>query len=86
MHETINEKVSVITLYDRNKGIVQPIKVRWQGRVYQVSKVGYHHKTREGRVMIHVYSVVTETIAMRLELNTETMHWNLAEVSDGLTN
>lgn len=86
MHETINEKVSVITLYDRNKGIVQPIRVRWQGRIFDVKKIGYHHKTREGRIIIHVFSVATDTLSMRLEFNTETMHWNLAEVSDGLAN
>lgn len=84
MHEEINEKVSVIMLYDRNRGIVQPIKIRWQGRSYRVNQVGYHHKTREGRVVIHVFSVLTDTLAMRLEFNTETLHWNLAEVSDGL--
>ena len=84
MHETINEEVSVIALYDRKNRATKPLRVKWQGKVYEITKIGYHHPYRDGRVKMHVYNVATETLAMRLELNTETLHWVLKEVSDGL--
>ena len=83
MQETINEKVSVITLYDRDTRVYKPLKVKWGGRVYVISEWGYRHNRREGRAMIHVFSVSTPTLFMCLELNTETLDWTLKEISDG---
>ena len=62
---------------------VTPKVVTWNGRNYLVEKVGLHHTYRNGKVLFHVFSVVTKTIFMRLELNTENLIWTLEEVSDG---
>ncbi len=85
MIEQINEKVSVVTVYDRLKGTVIPKKVRWQGRDLLITKVAYHHKLRNGKFLQHIFHVSSETIDLRLRLDTETLQWTLEEVCDGLT-
>ncbi len=83
MNEIINEKVSVITVYDRSRGTVIPQKIKWQGRIYDIGKIGYHHKVKEGNKLFHIFSVCNETIAFKLRLDTDTLQWVLEEVSDG---
>lgn len=82
MTEEINERVEVITIYDRLRG-ARPYKVRWQGREYKISKLAYYHKSRVGRVITHIFNVATDTLDMRLEFNSENLHWILKEVTDG---
>jgi len=84
MTETINEKISVVTVYNRDKRTVLPWRLKWQGRVYTVTKLGYHHTMRVGRVLHHIFSVATDSMFFRLNLDTETLSWTLEEVSDGL--
>lgn len=85
MNEIINEKISVIMIFDRNNGTIIPKKLKWQGRIYVIDKIGYHHKVREGKKLIHIFSVANKTLAFRLRFDTETLHWTLEEVSDGLS-
>lgn len=85
MIETINEKVSVITVHSREKHSVMPVKLRWQGRDYIINKLGYHHSVRQGRTLLHKFSVSTGTLDFRLSLDTETLGWVLEEVSDGIS-
>lgn len=82
--QRINEDVSVITVYNAQRKTVIPAKIAWRGREYHIEKLGYHHKTRQGNTLLHVFSVSTPTIAFRLQLNTETLHWILEEVYDEL--
>lgn len=86
MNEQINEKVSVVSVYDRFKGTVLPVKMRWQGKEYTITKFGYYHKRREGRAIIHTFSVSTDSMFFKLCCNSETLHWTLEEISDGLAN
>lgn len=85
MTESINERVEVITVYNREHGAT-PFRVRWQGRAYTVRKLAYYHKARVGRVIQHIFNVTTDTLDMRLEFNSENLHWILKEVTDGHTN
>ncbi|OGG03575.1 hypothetical protein A2W14_03285 [Candidatus Gottesmanbacteria bacterium RBG_16_37_8] len=83
MSEIINEKVSVLSFYDRNKGTALPIKLFWQGRAYKIKQVGYHWPARLGRKLVHNYCVVTENnTSFKLVHDTETLHWTLEEVID----
>lgn len=84
MHEVINEKVSVATLYDRTKNLNMPVKLRWQGKTYTINKLGFHHKYRQGRTLMHVFSVSNSNLAFRLEFDSDTLTWTLKEISDGL--
>lgn len=86
MSEIVNEKVSVLTTYDREAGKVMPRKVRWQGRLYTIVHVGMHYPAREGRKLIHYFSVVTDNnTSFKLRHDTETLHWILEEVIDEFT-
>lgn len=82
MNEIINERVSVVTVYDSSKGVVMPVKLKWAGREYKLEKLGYRHKVRQGRVLLHIFSVANDTLAFKLEFNTENLHWVLQEVYD----
>ena len=84
MIQTINEKAAVLTVYRPGTGPLTPYKLRWQGRVYRITTIGFHHKVREGRTLFHVFAVACPTLAFRLRLNTETLQWLLEEVSDGM--
>jgi hypothetical protein len=83
MREVLNEKISVILVYNRLHGTVLPKKLKWQGRVYTVSKLGFHHTVRQGRRLLHYFSVTDGNLDFRLRLDTETLHWTLEEVADG---
>jgi hypothetical protein len=61
-----------------------PKWVKWKNKVYQIEKIGLHHSFRQGRVLYHAFSVASRTLFFRLILDTETLSWNLEEISDGL--
>lgn len=84
MIQRILEPISVITVYNHLKGSVMPVQVRWHGRIYSIKKLGYHHKVRMGRTMLHVFSVCTDDTAFKLQFNADTLEWVLEEISDGL--
>jgi hypothetical protein len=81
--EKINEKVSVITVYSREKGTVMPFKMRWHGRDYVMTKLAYHHKSRVGVTIIHVFHVSDGNNDFRLLHNSDTLAWILEEVVHG---
>lgn len=86
MNSVIDEKVSVITLFDKIKGTVVPKKLKWQGREYLITKLTYHHKIREGRTTFHIFHVTDGDLDFRLRLDTENLHWILEEVCDDAIN
>ncbi len=73
MGEVIDEQVSV-----NFKKV--PTSLYWRGRQYTITNVGLHHITRQGRTLLHIFSVTDGTTAFKLELNTETLGWKLLEV------
>lgn len=73
MGEVIDEQVSV-------NFMKAPISLYWRGRRYVITKVGLHHTTREGRILLHIFSVTDGTTAFKLELNSELLSWKLLEV------
>ncbi len=82
MNESVNQKISVITVYNIEAGTVIPRKLMWHGREYLINKLGYHHRVREGRTLLHIFHVTDGTTAFRLSFNTDTLHWTLEEVYD----
>ena len=77
MNEVINEKVSVMLLYDRMKGCLMPQKMRWQGKEYRFIKQSYYHRIREGKTTLHIFHVTDGMMDFRLQCNSETLHWTL---------
>ena len=84
MIDHVDEKVAVIFSSNPATGLVVPRRMLWKGKTYVITKLGYHHPTREGRHMYHVFEVTDGVNDFRLKLDTETLHFLLEEVSDGL--
>jgi len=51
----------------------------WHGRTYHIKKIGLHHMYRQGRILIHVFSVTDGATFFRLEMNAVTLEWRLLE-------
>ena len=84
MIEAIHEKVEVILIFRlMPKPETNIYKVRWRGKEYVVKKLAYHHKVRDGRNLLHKFSVSTDNLDLRLTYDTENLQWELEEVSDG---
>lgn len=83
MLEYIHETIDVITIYKRLGSKTAPYKIRWNGRSYLITKVGYHHKVREGHTVYHIFHVCSDTLAFKLKHNPDSLQWILEEVSDG---
>ena len=86
MLEKVNEAISVSFTFDSRTRSVKPKALVWGGRLYAVKKIGFHHKFRKGRTLYHVFSVASKNLFFRLVLNTDSLHWRLEEISDGLPN
>lgn len=84
MRLKVDVPISVVFNYEPVGAKVFPTKIRWDGRVYSVTKVGLHHNFRIGRTLHHVFSVLCQETFFKLNLNTDTLSWRLEEVSDGL--
>lgn len=85
MNEVINEKVSVITSFDKTRNLTMPRKIRWQGRDYLITKLAYHHKIRRGRNICHIFHVTDGSIDFCLNFDSDSLQWVLQEVTDGTT-
>lgn len=86
MLEKIHERISVLTSYSRDKAQVTIHRLRWNGRNYAITQIGYHHKIREGRNIFHVFHVNNDALSFKLQLDTENLSWWVLEVSDGSPN
>jgi len=73
---TINEPVTVGSVDGNPKYVI------WKGRNYTIAKIGLHHHFREGSTLYHIFSVVTDTLFLRLKLNTDNLLWRLEETDD----
>lgn len=61
-----------------------PRWVKRKNRIYKITKIGFHHTFREGKTLYHIFSVTSDSVFMKLILNTENLKWILEEISDGL--
>ena len=86
MIEHINEQIECICVYRKSSPSVMPVKIKWNGRIYKIVKLGYHHKRRDGRYVYHIFSVTSDYLAFKLKLDTQTLKWWVEEVSDGYPN
>lgn len=70
-------------IVDEIVGKVLPTEIQWRNREYKIDKITLHHQYHEGKKLIHVFCVVSRNIFFKLVLDTENLHWKLAEVADG---
>ena len=74
--QTIAEKVSVISQDDT------PLSITWKNRDYKITKIGLHHDFYEGKILMHVFSVLSDTLFLKLKLNTNSLQWKLEEINE----
>ncbi len=84
MFQPLGDPVSVILTYNHKTALAMPRSIEWGSRIYPILKLGLHHTYRRGKTLFHVFSVTSDGLFFRLELNTDSLHWELKEVSDGL--
>jgi hypothetical protein len=80
MAETIDEAVSVDLVSSHQTHTAHPWCMVWRGRRYVIKTVGLHHTVREGRTLLHVFTVSDGTSSFRLTFNTESLQWRLLEM------
>ncbi|HMS92704.1 MAG TPA: hypothetical protein PKC05_04405 [Candidatus Saccharibacteria bacterium] len=84
MIEQVDQKVDVLALSRKGRGIVVPLRMRWNSKTYLIKKIGLHHPVREGRVLYHIFECTDGNTFFRLKYNTESLQWSLEKISDGL--
>jgi hypothetical protein len=84
MRTVINEEVEVVAVFSKGRKALVPKKVRWQGKVYDITECGVWNPRRKGREFHHFITAATNAICFYLDVNAETMRWTLLETSDGL--
>jgi hypothetical protein len=83
MNQKLQEKVSVLTLFNKDTNHVRPYVIKWGKRKYTIKQVGLHHTVYLGKILYHIFSVTDGKMFFRLNLNTANLHWTLEEVYDG---
>jgi len=81
-NEKINEKISVITVFNQETGLVMPKKIHWRNRDYLIKNLAYYHRVHQGKKIIHVFNVTDGNLDFRLSLDGENLHWTLEEIYD----
>jgi hypothetical protein len=83
MIQKVSVPVTVYSIFDHSRRSSHPVKIKWEGREYPVTKVGFHHTYYQGRTLFHVFSVASPNLFFRLVLNTQNLFWTLEEIADG---
>ncbi len=72
--QTISEKVDVVLANNI------PLSMHWRNRDYKITKIGLRHDYLEGRILVHVFSVLSGDLFLKLQFNTKHLTWSLMEV------
>ncbi|HUC87125.1 MAG TPA: hypothetical protein VMR75_02245 [Candidatus Saccharimonadales bacterium] len=82
MFETINEPVAVLAGFSHKNGQVRvlPYLLDWRNQRYKLDVMGLHHPAKRGKKFLHVFEFTSGSTKFKLELDTETLSWCLAEV------
>lgn len=75
MTQSINEVVSVVLANST------PLSMHWRYRDYKITKIGLRHDYLEGKTLIHIFSVLSNDLFLKLKFNTKHLKWNLMEIS-----
>jgi hypothetical protein len=81
MREDRNEPISVLSGYSEKDKLFKPLIVTWGGRDYRLGKVDFYHKTKQGLVTLHHFSLSDkdESVYFKLKLDGTTLNWTLEE-------
>ena len=73
MNQRIDEKVNVVLANDI------PLSIHWRNRDYKITKVGLSHNFYDGKILMHVFSVLSGSLFLKLQFNTKHLSWILLE-------
>ncbi len=79
VYSTVKESVDVLVAFQKHKP--KPMMFKWGKKYYQIDKVNLVHTERVGREKIYFFSVSDKTHAFRLAFHTETLTWQLEEMT-----
>ena len=65
MNQRIDEKVNVVLANDI------PLSVHWRNRDYKITKVGLRHNFYDGKILMHVFSVLSDSLFLKLKLKAQ---------------
>lgn len=82
-YERIDERISVVAVFGDTYKSVQPFRIKWNGREYRITKVGYVHKYKEGKTLFHAFSVTDGLNFFELLFNTDELSWLIGRVANG---
>lgn len=78
--EPIQEAVSVRLFTNHLTHKAGPSVLYWRGKTYRITNIGIHHLVREGRALMHIFSVTDGTTYFKLKFDTESLSWQLVEI------
>ncbi|MDO8451611.1 MAG: hypothetical protein Q7S76_01955 [bacterium] len=84
MGTAIDEQVSVNLLFNHLTRSTAPTSLYWRGRRHTISQIGLHHVVRDGRTLLHIFSVTDGEAFFKLQFDTEMLTWKLLEIADGI--
>lgn len=74
MNQKIDEQVNVVMANDI------PLSMYWRNRDYRITKVALRHNYLEGKTLVHIFSVLSNDLFLKLKLDTKHLKWNLIEI------
>lgn len=83
MIQKIKAPITVISVFNHVKRFTKPLILKWDGNLYKIKNIGLHHSSRVGKTLYHVYSVTSDNLFFKIVLNTDSLSWELEEISDG---
>ena len=78
----INECVKVGAVFGNGKKI-KPVWFKWNSKQHHIKSITYTWTSRQGRAVIHHFSVTDGANLYELRYNTENSVWELANVETG---
>lgn len=85
MVQEINEKVDILAISRKGRGIIVPIRMQWKNKTYTIRKIGLQHPIHEGRRLFHIFECTDGSLFFRLKHDTENLQWTLEAITDGLS-
>lgn len=85
MREVVSDPVDVIATFVHGaRGVtVRPHYIKWQNKRYKIDTFGLYHPERRGTRLFHIFSFSCDRTAFRVELDPDTLEWQLTEVFYG---
>ena len=82
--DNIKKPVSVIFYFNHKTRSAKPYKVLLNDTPYLIKKIGLHYKTKVGNDLMHIFTVNTESLFLKLIFNTSNLSWHVESIKDAI--